>query len=245
MAPSWVWPVAIAPFIGSFLSVVVVRAADPRSILWERSRCTACRHTLCARDLIPLMSWLVLRARCRFCAAPISVFYPLMEVAAVGVATWAALSSELAMWPTALLGWMLLGLAATDFKYYLLPDFLTIPLLAIGLATNWMLDRANISSYVIGAGAGFGFIVLLRFAYRLWRLREGIGLGDAKLLAGVGAWVSWQGLPTVVFLAALFGLSGTLLRSRGKQLPTLTERAPFGAYLCVALWVVWLYGPLQ
>jgi leader peptidase (prepilin peptidase) / N-methyltransferase len=242
---SWVWPVAIAPIIGSFLTVVVTRLDQPTTILWGRSRCPACNAVLRPFDLVPVLSWLALGGRCRHCGVRIDALYPMMEVAAIAIAAWAAFQTPGAtIWATVLLGWTLLALAVCDFKYYLLPDFLTLPLLAAGLVANWLLDPSRLTAAAIGAAAGLLFVITLRQAYWLLRRREGIGLGDAKLLAAAGAWVSWEGLPSVVLLAAIFGLASILLRYRRGGNPTLGDRVPFGAYLCLGLWLIWLYGPL-
>jgi leader peptidase (prepilin peptidase)/N-methyltransferase len=168
-----------------------------------------------------------------------------MELAALGVAVWAAsLFSGLAFWAGCLLGWTLIALAATDLKYFLLPDFLTLPLVAAGLLASAGLDRDSFSDSALGAVLGYAFVRLLRFAYRSIRGREGMGLGDAKLLAAAGAWVSWQGLPSVLVLASLLGLAGVLAqRWRGRRIDP-AQHVPFGAFLGAGLWLVWLYGPL-
>ncbi len=241
----WIWPVAIAPIIGSFLGVVMTRVESPRSALVGRSRCDSCGHGLAARDLVPLVSWLASHGRCRYCGAAVSVFYPLIELAALGIALWSALTfSGALIWESTLFGWALLALAVIDCKYFLLPDYLTLPLIPAGLLVAWTVDSLTVLAHVIGAVAGLGFVVGLRLIYRWLRGREGMGLGDAKLLCAAGAWVSWAGLPTVVLLAALSGLSFALLKGgRGATL-SLSDRLPFGAFLCFGIWIVWLYGPL-
>lgn len=241
-----IWPIAAGPIIGSFLGVVVTRAAAPRSIVVGRSACPSCGARLRIADLVPILSWLVLRGRCRYCARPIGAFYPAIELAAAGAALWAAiLVSGGLLWASCLLGWTLLALGLIDFRSYILPDFLTLPLIPVGLLVNWALDPASLADHGIGAAAGFFFVVGLRYAY--WKLRgqEGIGLGDAKLLAAAGAWVSWDGLPSVVLLAALIGLATALLQHWRHGGVSMSDRVPFGAFLCVGIWIVWLYGPLQ
>lgn len=240
-----IWPIVLSPFIGSFIGVLVTRAEDPGSIVLGRSACPSCGHRLSAIDLVPVLSWLALRGRCRYCHAPIGVFYPLIELAALAVAVWSALAlPNEYVWASCVLGWALLALAATDFKVFLLPDILTLPLIAAGLIATGLMASPALINHGIGAVAGFLFVVVLRFVYRQWRGREGMGLGDAKLLAASGAWVSWSGLPSVVLLAALSALVFALLKAaRGSSL-TLSDRLPFGAFLCFGTWIVWLYGPL-
>jgi leader peptidase (prepilin peptidase)/N-methyltransferase len=242
---SWIWPVALAPIAGSFLGVIVTRVETPASIVFGRSCCPACGTRLGSADLVPLLSWVASRGRCRHCAKPIGAFYPLIELAAVGVAAWAALTvSGWLLWTSCLLGWTLLALAAIDFKYFLLPDFLTLPLIAAGLFVIWALDSPVLLPHAIGAVAGFAFVVAIRYLYWKLRGREGMGLGDAKLLSASGAWVSWESLTSVVLIAALSALAFTLFSAARSGRISLADRVPFGAFLCFGTWIVWLYGPL-
>lgn len=243
LAP-WLWPVAAAPFVGSFAGVLALRALRPASIVFGRSACPDCGATLAARDLVPLFSWLWLRRRSRCCDRPISAFYPAIELAAIAIALWAAtVAADPALWVSCGLGWTLLALTAADFRFYLLPDYLTLPLIAAGLldaqlfAPNSLVDRA------IGAAAGLMVILAIRFIYGRLRNREGIGLGDAKLLAAAGAWISWTGLPSAVLVAAVSALAYALAR-RGAGGLSAADRVPFGPFLCLGIWVVWLYGPV-
>lgn len=246
MNPSaWIWPVALAPIIGSFLGALVMRIDAPSSLLVGRSRCDSCGATLTPLELVPILSWLAQRGRCRHCAQPIGAFHPAIELAAVAVALGAAaVFSDGPLWVSCVLGWMLLALAVIDYKHFLLPDFLTLPLIPFGLVITWANDPSALLDHVAGVGAGFGFVVLLREIYRRLRGREGMGLGDAKLLAASGAFISWQGLPSVVLLASLTGLGLALFRTRQGAAMSLSDRMPFGTFLCLATWVVWLYGPL-
>jgi leader peptidase (prepilin peptidase) / N-methyltransferase len=243
---SWLLALVIAPFIGSFLGVIIDRVETPQTILWGRSACPHCQARLATRDLVPLASWLMTGGRCRHCGKRLGIFYPLIELAALGVALWSgALAAGNAAWAGDLLGWTLLALAVIDARHFLLPDFLTLPLIPLGFAANAVLDPDNFDAAVIGAAAGFLVIIAIRQLYWRWRGREGIGLGDAKLLAAAGAWVGWVGLPSVVLIAALVGLAVTLIRHLARGSISLTERVPFGSSLCFGIWIVWLYGPLQ
>jgi leader peptidase (prepilin peptidase)/N-methyltransferase len=243
-APS-LWLLIAAPFVGSFLGVVVTRVDDLGSIIWDRSRCDHCRQVLQPRDLVPVLSWVTGGGRCRQCGARVSLFYPAFELGAFAIALWAAASTTgWPMWATAIFGWLLLTLATIDARVFLLPDVLTLPLIPAGLGVNAALDHALPIDPLIGAVAGYVFILLVRVVYRRLRGREGIGMGDAKLLAAAGAWVSWQGLPSVVAIGAVTGLAIALLAAaRGTSL-SLTDRVPFGTFLCLGTWIVWLYGPL-
>ena len=129
-------------------------------------------------------------------------------------------------------------------KYYRLPDFLTLPLIAAGLLANAALDSGPWWHYGLGAAAGYLFVQGLRFIYQKLRGREGMGAGDAKLLAAAGAWVSWWGLPSVIAIGSVLGLVCALAMSwRGGSIDW-SDRIPFGAFLSLGLWIVWLYGPL-
>jgi leader peptidase (prepilin peptidase)/N-methyltransferase len=243
--PSWIWACLFAPFIGSFLGVVVVRHDAVLSALAGRSACPECGAKLSAWELVPVLSWVGQGGRCRHCRAPVSFFYPAIELAALGVAVWSAcLVSGLGLWASCCLGWTLIALAAMDIRYFLLPDFLTLPLIAAGLLANALLDRTLFFDHALGAVLGYVFVRLLRFAYRSIRGREGMGMGDAKLLAAAGAWVSWTGLPSVLVLASLLGLVGVLAQLRRGRRIDPAQHVPFGACLGAGLWLVWLYGPL-
>jgi leader peptidase (prepilin peptidase) / N-methyltransferase len=245
LAPPWVWPVSAAPFIGSFVGVVVTRARTPRTILTGRSACERCGHSLGVAELVPLASWLVLGGHCRHCRQAVGAFYPLIELAALAVAAWSSsLAADWLLWPSCLLGWALLALAAVDWRCLLLPDFLTLPLLGGGLALWAAAEPAALAAHAIGAALGGAFVLAVRQTYWLLRRREGIGLGDAKLLAASGAWVGWQGLPSVLLVASVAALAGSLLCHKRSGSISLVDPVPFGAFLCLGTWLVWLYGPL-
>jgi leader peptidase (prepilin peptidase)/N-methyltransferase len=244
--PAWVLAIILAPFIGSFMGVLITRAKAPRTILWTRSVCDACGHTLHPADLVPLASWVAAAGRCRYCRTGIGWFYPAIELAALVVAAWSAwLTSGWLLWASCGLGWALLALAFIDWREFRLPDFLTLPLIPAGLLVSWLLGGTPLlTAAVIGAVAGAVFILLVRWGYAALRHREGIGLGDVKLFAAAGAWVGWVGLPSVLLVAALFALASALLRYARKDRLSADERVPFGTFLCLGIWLVWLYGPL-
>jgi len=146
---------------------------------------------------------------------------------------------------TALLGWTLLCLAVIDARHLILPDALTLPLLLLGLVVAALLPGGRLVDHGIGAAVGFLAFAAVGAIYRRLRGRDGLGLGDAKLLAAAGAWVGWAGLPGVVLIAAALGLLATLaLRMTGRGGPAEAP-VPFGPWLCAAIWCTWLYGPLQ
>jgi len=247
---AWFWAVILAvilaPIIGSFLGAVVTRVEAPRSIVFGRSCCDSCGATLAPHELVPLVSWLASRGRCRRCSQPIGLFYPFVELAAVAIAGWAiTVFSGWVLWASCVLGWTLLALAVIDYKHYVLPDFLTLPLIPFGLVVTWANDPLALADHLAGVAAGFGFVVILREVYRRLRKREGIGLGDAKLLAASGAVVSWQALPSVILIASVTALALAVFRTSQGANMSLADRMPFGAFLCLATWIVWLYGKIM
>jgi leader peptidase (prepilin peptidase) / N-methyltransferase len=237
--------VLAAPFVGSFLGVVIERLPAGRSVLLGRSTCDACGATLGARDLVPLVSWLWRRGRCGYCQTYLGAFYPAIELATLAVALSAAwLVTGWLLVVSCLLGWTLLCLAMIDHRHFLLPDVLTLPLIPAGLAVAYAIEPALLPGHVLGALAGFVAFALIAFAYRRLRSREGLGLGDAKILAGAGAWLGWQGLPSVVIIGALSALALALAGAAAGGKLTVTTRIAFGSHLAVAFWLVWLFGPV-
>lgn len=245
MSPSlaaWIWPVLAAPFVGSFLGVVIRRLPDHRPLLLARSACESCARPLAPWDLVPLVSWLALRGRCRACRAPIAAFHPAVEIAATLVALGPAWFGPDPAWAWAgcALGWSLLALAWIDWDHFRLPDALTLPLVVAGLVATWLLDRTAIADHAMAAIVGYAGLRLLNAGYRRLRGREGLGAGDAKLFAACGAWVGLAALPDVLLLAALTGLGLAALLWLGGRRLSRTMRLPFGTCLALALWLVWL-----
>lgn len=242
----WIWAIIAAPFVGSFLGVLVQRLPAGLPVVWARSACPHCGRQLSAVDLAPLASWLIQRGRCRYCTSPIGLFYPGIELAALGVALWAAMAlpGPLLIWAGCMLGWALLGAAVIDARHLLLPDALVLPLIPAGIALHAWIAPDRWPDHLLGAIIGFVVFAAVAVLYRRLRGREGLGLGDAKLLAAAGAWVGWEGLPSAILLGAVFGLVTALaLRLAGRSVGRVTE-LPFGPGLAVAFWLVWLYGPL-
>jgi leader peptidase (prepilin peptidase)/N-methyltransferase len=142
------------------------------------------------------------------------------------------------------LGWVLAALAAIDITTFRLPDLLTLPLAAAGLLVAWLSPVEDLKTHIVGAAVGYGVLAGLAWAYRRLRGRDGLGLGDAKLMAAAGAWLGWRPLPSVLLIAcaAAFLWVGARLLLKGRA--AASERIAFGAPLCLAIWIVWLYGPL-
>ncbi len=239
---TWIWPVLAAPFAGSFLGVVIRRLPEGRSLILARSACESCGGTIAPWDLVPLASWLALRGRCRACGAAISPFHPLVELAATLIALSAAWTADdtVQLWAGCALGWALLALAWIDWRHFRLPDALTLPLIVAGLVATWLLDRAVIADHAGAAVLGYAALRLVNALYRRLRGRDGLGAGDAKLLAAGGAWVGLAALPWLMLVAALAGLGIAAVRQlRGERL-SRTTALPFGTCLAAALWLIWI-----
>jgi leader peptidase (prepilin peptidase)/N-methyltransferase len=241
----WLLPVAAAPFVGSFVGLVAHRLPRAEPILFGRSACPTCRTRLTARDLVPFLSWLAARGRCRHCDVPLSVRYPLTELAALVIALWAA--SVLNGWSIVigcLLGWALLTLALVDLREKMLPDIITLPLIAAGLIATLVLDQLDPVAHAIGAAIGLTLFLAVAATFRRLRDYEGLGGGDAKLFAAAGAWVGWQGLPSVLLFSAGTALTVVVVMIAAGRRGIAREEIAFGPYLCFGFWIVWLYGPI-
>jgi len=235
-----------APFVGGFMGTLVRRLADGEGALWGRTSCPSCRRPARLLERFPVASWWRLDRSCRGCGAADGRLFLAVEIGALAVAAWAAAClppSQLAI--GCLYGWTLLTLAAIDLRRGILPDALTLPLGAAGLLLAACDPAADLPARLFGALAGGGAFYAVRELHWYLRRREGLGLGDVKLLAAVGAWVSWDGLPSVVLLASLLGLGFAVMGTTGGEETKLEDRLPFGPCLCFSSWVVWVHGLLS
>lgn len=237
----WLPPLILAPIIGSFMGTLILRLPEERPVVAARSACDRCGHTLGMRDLVPLVSYLLARGRCRYCGQPIGSFVLWIELAAIGVALWTLLAG-VPVWAGCVLGWTLLTLAWIDARTMLLPDVLTLPLLAAGLFVTWLDEPADLAEHAAAAALGYAALYGIAWGYRRLRGRDGLGLGDAKLLAALGAWIGAVQLPWVLFLAACLGLAAAGVSSVLGRRMTAATAIPFGPFLALAGWLIWLYG---
>jgi leader peptidase (prepilin peptidase) / N-methyltransferase len=247
--PVWLAPLLIAPFVGSFLGVLIRRLPAGAPVVLARSCCEACGHALGPLELVPIASYAVLRGRCRRCQAAIGSFHPAVELAAFAVAGIAALApggdDPPFLWAGCVLGWGLLALAWIDAEHMRLPDALTLPLVLLGLGATWVLDPLALTDHALGATLGYLAFRGISFGYRALRGREGLGRGDACLLAAAGAWLGWQALPVLVLGAAVLALlqaATMLLRARRID---ARIALPFGPALALATWLSWLASARQ
>jgi leader peptidase (prepilin peptidase)/N-methyltransferase len=252
--------------IGSFLNVVVYRLplmmqrdwqAQAREILelpaaastptfnliLPHSRCPHCGHEIRAWENIPLISYLFLRGKCSSCKAPIGLRYPLVELACGLLSAFVAWRFGFS-WQTGgmlLLTWGLLAMSLIDADHQLLPDALVLPLLWLGLIANYFGLFTSLEAALWGAIGGYLSLWSVYWLFKLVTGKEGMGYGDFKLLAMLGAWGGWQVLPLTILLSSLVGaiLGVIMLRLRNAQTST---PIPFGPYLALAGWIALLWG---
>ncbi len=270
--PLWLYGV-VAVFgllIGSFLNVVILRlpkmmearwhsecrellgqqadepAATGFNIAYPASHCPRCGHELRWWENLPLLSYALLRGRCSSCKTRISPQYPLVEAAAAGLAILAA-SLVGWGWPllfALILVWALLTLTVIDLNTMLLPDQITLPLLWLGLLVNVGGMFTNLSDAVIGAAAGYLVLWTIYQGFKLLTGKEGMGFGDFKLLAALGAWMGWQALPGIILMSslvgAIIGISLMLLHKKDGNMAI-----PFGPYLAAAGVIWFFFGDLM
>ena len=173
--------VLVAPIIGSFLGLLIRRLPEGTPIARGRSRCDACGATLRVRDLVPILSWLMVRARCRYCKQPLGWFYPGVELAALAIALAAVLiDGGQRAWLDCLLGWWLLALGWIDLRCWLLPDALTLPLIIAGLAAAFLFNPDQLTDRAVGAALGYLTLTAIAALYRALRGREGLGGGTSS-----------------------------------------------------------------
>ncbi|MBY0271116.1 MAG: A24 family peptidase [Burkholderiales bacterium] len=252
--------------VGSFLNVVIYRlpkmmerqwqaecaelsgqappAAAPYNLVVPRSACPACKRPIAAFENIPLLSWLVLRGRCAGCGAPISPRYPAVEALTAALSAYVAwhFGFGMAAAGALLFTWAMIALTFIDLDTFYLPDSITLPLLWLGLLFNISGTYAPLPGAVIGAAAGYLSLWGVYWIFKWATGKEGMGYGDFKLLAAIGAWLGWQMLPLTILLSSLvgaaIGISLIVFAGRGRSVPI-----PFGPYLAIAGMIALLHGP--
>jgi leader peptidase (prepilin peptidase)/N-methyltransferase len=229
--------------VGSYLNVVIYRLPLGLSTVYPRSRCPGCGSLIRARDNVPVLSFLLLRGRCRNCGTAISWRYPLVEAATGGLFVACLLCFGLA--PQAVVAMvfacLMLVLALIDYDHMLLPDRITLSGIVVGLATQIVAPLAGLGPAVLGALLGAGILLAVWGLWWVVRREEGMGLGDVKMLALVGAFLGWQGVLVALFFGALSGsVIGLALMRRGSV--GLRSKLPFGVFLAVGGVVALFFG---
>ncbi|MDB5688939.1 MAG: peptidase [Sphingomonas bacterium] len=225
--------------VGSFLATLVLRWPAGTG-LGGRSRCDGCGRAIGAAALVPLLSYLVLRGRCRACGDSIDRRHPAIELGAAAIG---AVALAIAPGPAgaagAVFGWLLLTLAILDLEHFWLPDRLTGTLAAAGLCAGLAGVAPPLATRIIGGLVGFAALAGIGFLYARLRGRVGLGQGDPKLLGAIGLWLGWPALPLVLLGASLIGLGAVAaLRLTGRRIRA-TDRLPLGTLMAAASWLLW------
>lgn len=254
--------------VGSFLNVVIHRVPKMLQNDWQRdccellelenknsdgpynllkpdSHCPKCKTPIKPWQNIPLISYLFLKGRCSQCSNPISLRYPIVELCTgllCGYIAYLYGYSEQTI-AALFLTWALISLTMIDVDHQLLPDNITLPLLWLGILINSQGVFTDLSSSVFGAMAGYLILWSVFWAFKILTGKEGMGYGDFKLLAALGAWMGWQALPLIIIMSsmvgAVIGILGILIQGRDKNIPI-----PFGPYLAIAGWIALIWGDI-
>lgn len=266
---SWMLVIALlfmGLIVGSFLNVVIYRLPIMMESQWRKdccalleveekqatetinlavpnSHCPSCGQAIKAWQNIPVFSYLILGGKCHNCRTSISIRYPIIELVS-GLMTLALMmyfDASLALLGAMLFTWALITLTMIDIDQQLLPDDITLPLLWLGLILNVGETYVSLGDAVIGAAAGYLSLWSVFWLFKLLTGKDGMGYGDFKLLAALGAWMGWQAIPLIILLSSVVGtvvgLSLMILKRRGKDIPM-----PFGPYLAMAGWISLLWG---
>ncbi len=221
----------------------VVAETAPPDLVFTASHCPSCKHKLSALDNIPLLSWLALRGRCRYCKVPISAQYPLVEaltlIASALIAWKFGLSAQLIA--GLLLTWTLIAAAGIDARTQLLPDQLTVPLMWLGLVISLFPVFVDPATAILGAAIGYLSLWSVFWLFKLVTGKEGMGYGDFKLLAALGAWMGAMSLLPIILMSSLFGavIGSIMLKVQSQDRST---PIPFGPFIAIAGWVWFVFG---
>ncbi|HWA59054.1 MAG TPA: prepilin peptidase [Gemmatimonadales bacterium] len=230
----------LGALIGSFLNVCILRWPKEQSVIKPRSHCPGCGRQIAAWDNIPILSWLLLRGRCRHCQTAISIQYPLIELSVAFL--WAGMAwrygLDLKAFSGAIFFTILLGIALTDAREYIIPDEFSLGGLVIGILFSLAGGFDGIATALLGAAVGFALLWGVGAAGTKIFKEDAMGGGDIKMMAMVGAFVGWQGVLLTVFLGALLGtLVFVPLSLVGKK-----RLVPFGVFLSLGAAATWLAG---
>ncbi|KQM86526.1 peptidase A24 [Sphingomonas sp. Leaf23] len=241
--PPAFWPILLGTLgavFGSFIATIAIRWPAGRSALAGRSMCDGCGRTLTAMELIPIISFVLLRGRCRTCGTRIAPGHAVTEFLGAGIGVVAGLVAP--GWEGvagAACGWLLLALGAIDLAAFWLPDVLTGALAVVALAGGVAGLGADLEARLIGGVAGFGVLWLAAEGYRRVRGRIGLGGGDPKLFGAIGLWLGWRALPQVLLIASVAGLAVVLTLALLGRRMTAADRLPLGTLLAGAAFLSW------
>jgi leader peptidase (prepilin peptidase)/N-methyltransferase len=234
---------AFGAIAGSFLNVIIYRLPLGKSVVWPSSACPQCGRELSWYENIPVASWLALRARCRTCRAPISARYPFVEAltAVMFAAAWWYYGPGALLVSRLVFGCMLIALFAIDLEHHLLPNAITLPGIVVGFVFSFFAEPGWLAS-LIGTIAGAGILFGIAEAYYRVRREEGLGMGDVKMLAMIGAFLGWRLALVTLMLASLAGSVVGLLLIASRR-AGMKYALPFGTFLALGAAAAASVGP--
>lgn len=232
----------LGAMLGSFANVIIYRLPKGESVVTPRSHCGQCKKTVAWYDNIPILSWFILRGRCRHCQAKFSIRYPLVELlmAVLFVMAYHFIGLNWYLLEVCIFIFSLVTASFIDLDHYILPDVLTLPGIVIGLVGALLNPERDFLNAILGVLLGGGFLYAIAYFYFIIRKQEGMGGGDIKLLAWMGAVLGWKAIPFVIISSSLIGTVGGLFTAfRHKQ--GMQTVIPFGPYLALGA-VLFLFG---
>lgn len=230
---------------GSFIATLAIRWPEGRGIARGRSACDSCGATLGAAELVPVLSYLVQRGRCRHCSGRIAPSHWMTEMVGLAIGVIAGIAAPGVEGAAgAVFGWLLLALAALDLAAFWLPNGLNAMLAVAGLGVGALGIGAPLAARLIGGIGGFVALWLVARGYKALRGRQGLGGGDPKLFGSIGCWLGWDNLPVVLLAASLIGLAVVLAMLMLGRRVRGSDRLPFGVMLASGAWAVWLVPQL-
>lgn len=241
--PVYLYAAVVGLIVGSYLNVLIHRIPVGKSTVLPRSRCPYCGGAIRVADNIPLLSYILLRGRCRHCSAPISLRYPAVELltSLLFVAALYRFGLQAGLISALVFVCLMILLAVIDLEHYLLPDRITLPAILVGLVLQFWNPAVTLLDAIVGILAGAGVLILVINFWFWLRGNEGMGLGDVNMLALIGAFLGWQGVLATLFLATLSGaLVGLTLLAVGRL--GLQSRLPFGLFLAIGGIVSLFFG---
>lgn len=242
---NYIIPLVLGLITGSFLNVCIYRLPENKSIIHPRSHCPTCGGQIPWYDNIPLLSYIILKGKCRSCGSPISLQYPVVEGLTALLMFLLSINSPplytVDFWIYSAFISSLIVITFIDIKHYIIPDVITYPGIIIGILTSWLLSGTGVKNSLIGAGIGFFFLLFVAEGYKLLTKREGMGGGDIKLASMIGAFTGWDG---VIFSILVGSLSGTIIGSIFLIInrKDSTTPIPFGPFLSFGAVIFLLVG---
>jgi leader peptidase (prepilin peptidase)/N-methyltransferase len=247
---SYIIPIVFGLIIGSFLNVCIFRLPDNRSIVYPGSHCPSCGHAIAWYDNIPLLSYIILRGRCRYCHARISLQYPVVETLTAIVMLLLAYSypplHTAKFWVYSIFASSLIVISFIDLKHYIIPDIITMPGIPLGVICSWFFTETGIKNALAGGFTGFLFLLLVAEGYRIITGNDGMGGGDIKLAGMIGTFTGLEGVLFSILFGAMSGaIVGSIILWKTKK--DSKTPIPFGPFLSTGaiIYIVYARGWME